>query len=474
MKLTSVVLVAMCSILLCHTATGQDEKPGLFAEYELTAKKIIDSAKSGNDAYMKLQELCDDIGCRLSGSPALDDAIRWAVQEMKDDGHENVRTEGVTIRKWVRGDESCKMISPRPLKIEMLGLGGSIGTGPQGITAQVVVVDSKEALDQLPDEAVAGKIVVFNAAMPRFSETNGSGYGQTVQYRKNGARWASERGGLAALVRSVTAYSLNSPHTGAMQYSGGPDVKKIPTAAISVEASTLLARLQARGIKPRVKLYMEAKDHGEAPSANVLAEIVGSEKPEEIVVIGGHIDSWDVGTGAHDDGTGCVTAMEALNLIRKLGLKPRRTIRVVLWTNEENGTAGAMNYLNRHKDEIHVAGIESDSGGFSPEGLSIQMEDEKKEEVAGEQLTEMLRLLQPINATRMKAGFSGVDVSQLLSLGTACMGLNVDGRLYFNTHHTHADTVDKIDTDQLTDCVITMAVAAYVLADMPVRLGDSE
>ena len=455
-------------------AVAQDQPSEPFAKYGEVATQIIRSAREGNDSWLKLQELCDDIGHRLAGSESLEQAIEWAQKSMKEDGQENVRAEAVTVRKWVRGNEYCQLIEPRPLKIEMLGLGGSIATPPEGIEAPVIVVDSKEELDKLPDEAIRGKIVVFNAAMPRFSKTTGSGYGKTVQYRSNGARWASERGGVAALVRSVTAYSLNSPHTGAMRYSGGPDVKKIPTAAITVEAATLMARLQARGKTPVVRLYMEAEDQGEAQSANVLAEIVGSEKPEEIVVIGGHIDSWDVGTGAHDDGTGCVAAMEALNILRKLNLRPRRTIRVVLWTNEENGTAGALNYLNRHKDEIHVAGIESDSGGFSPEGLSVEMQDKRKEEVAAEQLAEILQLLRPINATRVKTGFSGVDVGPLKSIGTACMGLSVDGRLYFNTHHTHADTVDKINPGELTDCTITLAVAAYVLADMPNRIGETE
>lgn len=468
--------LAFVCLVVAVTPTGwcQDDFADSIASYTDVTKKIIDSAREDNDAWLKLQELCDDIGHRLGGSESLEQAIDWAVEELESDGQENVRTEGVTVRKWVRGNEFCEMVSPRRLRIEMLGLGGSIGTGKEGIEADVVVVSSKDELDALSDEAVTGKIVVFNAAMPRYSETSGSGYGQTVQYRTNGARWAAERGGVAALVRSVTAYSLDSPHTGAMRYSGGPDVEKVPAAAISVEAATLLARLQARGKTPRVKLFMEAHDAGEAPSHNVLAEIVGSEKPEEIVVIGGHIDSWDVGTGAHDDGTGCVAAMEALNILRKLGLKPRRTIRVVLWTNEENGIAGALNYLNRHQDEVHVAGIESDSGGFSPQGLSIDMEDKRKEEVAADQLREILKLLQPINATRVTTGFSGVDVGQLKPLGTACMGLSVDGRLYFNTHHTHADTVDKVDPDQLTDCAITMAVAAYVLADMPGRLGEKE
>jgi carboxypeptidase Q len=378
---------------------------------------------------------------------------------MKDDGQENVRSEKVTIRKWVRGNESCELVEPRPYKFDMLGLGGSIGTPAEGISAEVIVVDDKEELDSLADDQIAGKIVVFNKAMPMYSEIDGSGYGRTVAYRSNGAKWASERGGVAALVRSVTAYSLVSPHTGAMRYDA--EVAKVPTAAISVEAALMLKRFQNRGIKTIVKLKMEAKDEGEAPSANVVAEIVGTEKPEEIVLIGGHIDSWDVGQGAQDDGAGCVAAMEALNIIRKAGLKPKRTIRVVLWTNEENGLAGARSYLARHQNENHVAGIESDSGGFKPQGLSIDLEDEDKEQIALTQLTEILQLLKPLGATRANTGYSGADVGQLKQLGTACMGLEVDGRLYFNTHHTWADTV-----------AITLAVTAFVFADMPNRLGD--
>ncbi|MDG1875406.1 MAG: M20/M25/M40 family metallo-hydrolase [Mariniblastus sp.] len=438
--------------------------------YQDIASKIIKAGRKGNDSYLKLQELCDDIGNRLSGSESLEQAIRWAQESMKEDGQENVRAEKVTVRKWVRGKESCELIEPRPFKLDMLGLGWSVGTPQAGITAETIVVNDKAELDSLSDEQVKGKIVVFNKAMPQFSEIDGSGYGETVTYRSNGATWAAERGGVAALVRSVTAYSLASPHTGAMRYDA--NVKKIPAAAISVEAATMLRRLQDRGIKCVVKLQMEAEDQGDAESANVVAEIVGSEKPEEIVLIGGHIDSWDVGQGAQDDGAGCVAAMEAINILRKLNLQPKRTIRVVLWTNEENGLAGARSYAARHTQDDHVAGIESDSGGFKPEGLSIDMQDEDKQEIAFEQLKSVLKLLAPIGATRVKKGYSGADVGQLKTLGTACMGLNVDGRLYFNTHHTWADTVDKVRPKELTDCAITLAVAAYVIADMPNRLGE--
>jgi carboxypeptidase Q len=453
------------------SAKGPKVTISVFDPYKPIAKKIIEAGQADNDAYLKLQELCDDIGNRLSGSQGLEQAIEWAQKSLKADGQENVRTDKVMIPKWTRGKEYCEMTVPRNYKIGMLGLGGSIATPKQGIEAEVIVVKDKEELDSLKDEQIKGKIVVFNFPMPPYSPSKGSGYGAAVQYRSNGAIWAAERGAVAVLIRSCTAYSLNSPHTGAMRLYPA-DSKKIPAACITIEGATLLDRLQKRGKKPKVKLYMEAQSHGLVAGANVLAEIVGSEKPEEIVVIGGHIDSWDVGTGAHDDGAGCVAAMEALNILRKLKLRPRRTIRVVLWTNEENGIAGARNYLERHQKEKHVAGIESDSGGFAPQGLSVDMKDEQKQEIAAAQLTEMLKLLKNINATNVRTGFSGVDVGQLKQIDTACIGLQVEGRRYFNTHHTRADTVDKVDPKELGDCAITFAVAAYVLADMPGKLGE--
>lgn len=465
----SIVIGILASIGFAPWAAAQSSGFRI-EDYRDTADRIIAAGREKNDSWLKLQELCDDIGNRVSGSPALEQAIEWAQASLKADGQENVRAEEVTVRKWVRGNESCELVSPRSMKINMLGLGGSVGTPKEGITAEVVVVKDKGELDALPDEVIRGKIVVFNFAMPKYSVEKGSGYGAAVQYRTNGAKWASERGAVAALVRSVTAKSLNSPHTGAMRYGGSET--RIPAAAITVEGALMLERLQARGKRPTVRLIMEATDAGMAPSANVLAEIVGSEKPDEVVVVGGHIDSWDVGQGAQDDGAGCVAAMEALNILRKLGLRPRRTIRVVLWTNEENGSAGAQTYLAKHQNETHVAGIESDSGGFSPQGFSLELKDESKGELAVKQLAEILQLLTQLEATSAKLGGSGADVGELAVLGTPCLGLDVNGALYFDTHHTDADTVDKVDRRELSDCAVALAVMTYVLADMPGRLGD--
>ena len=471
----SILVVFFAMHLVAESIIAQDANESFentIADYKAVVDRIIKSARAENDSYLKLQELCDDIGARLSGSPQLDQAVEWAQSRMEADGHENVQAERVMVPRWVRGNEWCKMTAPRELDLPMLGLGFSVGTPAEGLAAEIVVVASKEELDALDDEEIQGKIVLFNFPMRQFSPEEGTGYGEAVQYRSNGAKWASERGAIAALVRSVTAYSLQSPHTGAMNYGGAAGQKKVPAAAITTESAMMLARLYKRGKRPAVKLYMEARDEGMVPSANVVGEIVGTEKPEEIVVIGGHLDSWDVGQGAQDDGGGCVAAMEALNILRKLELKPRRTIRVVLWTNEENGAAGAKSYAARHADEVHVAGIESDSGIFRPEGLSIEMEDGNKQVIAVKQLQTIVNLLEPIGASRSSNGFSGVDVSKLKPLGTPCMGLQVDRRFYFNTHHTTADTVDKVSPKDLTDCSITLATAAFILADMPGRLGE--
>ncbi len=438
---------------------------------EEVSEKIRTAALENEGAWKKMEELCDGIGARLSGSEALEKAIQWALETMKREGHENVRAEKVMVPCWVRGKESAFLLAPRKSPMEILGLGGSIATPPGGIVAEVEVVRNEEELEEL-GKGAKGKIVLFNNPMPPYDPKKGSGYGRTVRFRVNGARLASAHGAVAVLVRSVTAHSLRTPHTGGMNY--GDAKKKIPAAAITTEDADIIARLRARGVSVKVRLEMEAKDRGLVPSANVVGELRGREIPEEVVVIGGHLDSWDVGEGAHDDATGCVMAMEALTILRKLNLTPRRTIRVVLYTNEENGLAGARQYVKDHAGEIenHVAAIESDSGGFRPLGFSVEMKDPEREARAAEQLKQILERLSPIGATEVRRGFSGADVGRLKSGGVACLGLRVEGSKYFDYHHTPADTLDKVDPKELNLCVTAMATLAYALAEMPGRLGD--
>lgn len=440
--------------------------------YQGQADRIIDAVMAGNDAWRKMEELCDDIGHRLSGSPQLEQAVDWAVATMRREGQENVRKEEVTVPHWVRGSESLMLTKPRRESLPILGLGGSVGTPAEGITAPILVVADEEELEALADQ-VRGKILLFDNPMPEYHPQKGSGYGTTVRFRSRGAQLAAKHGAVACLVRSVTATSLRSPHTGAMRYSD--DGVKIPAAAISTEDADLLSRLQARNVATMATLKMEARTLPPAVSHNVIGELRGSSLPDEIVVIGGHIDSWDVGTGAHDDASGCVTAMEVINVLRKLKMIPRRTIRVVLWTNEENGLAGGKEYAKRHADELanHVAAIEMDSGAFRPKGYSLECANKKREQVALEQLRDITSLLSSIGVNEAKIGGSGADVGAMREAGVVLMGHQVEGSIYFDYHHSHADTLDKVDPTELSRNVAVMATVAYVLADMPQRFGES-
>jgi carboxypeptidase Q len=470
MKKYSLILAVSALFLVSQDSFSQEKK--VVDVRRATIEKIVAAALKNNDSYKKLQELCDDIGARLSGSDALNQAIEWALNTFKADGQENVRKEDVMVPKWVRGQESATMLEPRLYKLSMLGLGGSVGTPKSGVTGEVIVVHSRAELEKLGDR-VKDKIVLFNVAMPKYDPIKGAGYGATVSYRTSGAHWAAKQGAVAALVRSVTAHSLQSPHTGGMRYRDG--VKKIPNAAISVENAELLDRLTKRGKKVVVRLKMEAKNHGLAKSANVLAEIKGHEKPEEIIVIGGHIDSWDVGQGAQDDGGGCVMAMEALNVIRKLKLRPRRTIRVVLFTNEENGLAGARQYAETHKAEMknHIAAIESDSGSFQPLGFNVDHRNPDRKSAALARVQEILNMVPDLKGKvplKSRLGYAGADIGPIKFFGATTLGLWVEGSKYFDYHHTHSDTVDKVDPKELSRGTALMAAMVYTLADMPGRL----
>ena len=447
--------------------------PSIADAYRAQADKIIGAALAGNDVYRKLEDLCLLIGHRLSGSPQLERAIDWAIEALKKDGQENVHREKVMVPHWVRGAESATILEPRSATLTMLGLGGSIGTPPEGITAPVVVVADEEGLDKIGDEA-KGKIVLFDNLMPPYDPEKGSGYGATVEYRSRGASRAAAKGAVGVLVRSVTARSLRSPHTGALRYDDAN--AKIPAVAVSTEDAELIARMVARKIPVTVSMKIEAGTLDDTPSANVIGELRGSTQPDEIVVIGGHLDSWDVGQGAHDDGGGCVMAIEAINVLRKLQMIPRRTIRVVLWNNEENGLAGGKAYAKEHESELpkHIAAIESDSGTFQPTGYSVECADHDRESVAEHQLRDLVRALAPLGSMRVDTGHSGADIGPMRSAGVVLMGHNVEGSKYFDYHHTAADTIDKVDPMDLSKNVAALATVAYILADMPERLGEGK
>lgn len=420
--------------------------------YREPATRLIGEAMATRFAWERLAYIGDTFGNRLSGSQSLEDAIQWAVSEMKKDGLENVHTEPVKVPHWVRGQETAEIVSPRRQKIVMLGLGNSIGTPAAGIEADVLTVRSFEELDASGGQ-VKGRIVLFNVPF--------TSYGETVQFRSTGPSRAASLGAVAVLVRSVGPPGLRLPHTGALRYADG--VPQIPAAAISTEDADKLQRAQDRGITPRVLLKMEAKFLPDADSFNVIGEIRGRERPDEVVVVSGHFDSWDVGTGSTDDGGGCVVSWEALRLMKKLNLRPRRTVRVVLWTNEENGTRGALAYRDRHREELsrHVLMFESDSGVFKPTGFGFT-----GSEAARARVTDIATLLKGIQADRISAAGEGADIGPSVQAGNIpALSLDVDGN-YFLIHHTEADTIDKIDPMDMSRASAAIAVMAYVIAEM--------
>ena len=447
--------LVLASALVLVAAVPQGAQAQISSAQRDAARRLIAAATANHDAYARLGELVDAFGHRITGSVALEQANDWILEQMKADGLQNVRGEPVMVPHWVRGRESLDLVLPRPRKLPMLGLGGSIATPPGGIRGEVLVVSSYDDLAARADEA-RGRIVLFDVPF-----TN---YGQTVQYRSGGAIAAAKVGAVASLIRSVASGSMQSPHTGNMNYEEG--VTKIPHAAITVEDAQMLHRMQDRGERIEVLLQMEAQRLPDAPSRNVMGEIVGSEFPDEVIVLGGHTDSWDVGQGAMDDAGGVVAAWEAVRLIKELGLKPRRTIRVVGWTSEENGGPGGRAYAAAHADEKHVLAMESDGGVFKPQGFGFTGSDE-----AFAIIQEIGKLLEGIGAGNMTRGGGGADIGPLMQRsGVPGMGLNVDGTRYFWYHHSDADTLDKLDPDDVALCVATMAVVAYIVADLPEAL----
>ena len=422
------------------------------------AKKIAAHSKGKTRAWDRLAEMTDTYGHRLSGSKALEDAIDWTIDVMKADGLKNVRREKVMVPKWVRGKESLHVVAPFKRELDVLGLGMSVGTGGK-LRAELAVVNHVDEIAKTPKGSLKGKIVLINQRMPPYDKKNhDSHYGETVKARTAGATEAAKAGAVGVLVRSVTAMSLGTPHTGSLSY--GDKAKKIPAAAVTHEGAEMLARAAKRG-KVKVSLSMGAKLVGDVPSGNAIGELVGTQKPEEIVVIGGHIDSWDVGTGASDDGAGCLIAMEAALLLKEAGLEPKRTIRVVLFTNEENGLRGGLAYFNAHGKETHVGAIESDAGSGEPWGFSVKTQDKTAERG----VLALANVFKPVKANHIIAGWGGADISPLTKAGVLSMALIPDTTHYFDLHHSPADTVDKIDPAHIQGNAAAMAVMAYILAN---------
>jgi carboxypeptidase Q len=453
----SFVALALGAVLVAVSAQTIASPHAWLTPLREDSSRLINAATEDDFAWRRLAELTDRHGARLSGSENLTRAIEWAVRTMKADGLDNVHTERVMVPRWVRGRESAELIDPPRSAVTIVGLGGSVGTSPAGLEAEVLVVTS---FDDLRGKAVdaRGRIVLFNVPF--------SGYSETVTYRTDGARAAAQHGAVAVLVRSIGPIGLRTTHTGSVQYT--PGQAPIPAAAVSAEDGNRIARLSARGRFVRMRLMMEGRLEPDVESANVIAEIRGREKPDEIVLVGGHLDSWDVGAGASDDGVGCVVTWEALRLMKKLGLKPRRTVRVVLWTNEENGLRGAAAYAEQHAAEAanHVLALEADSGVFTPAVLGFS-----GSAAARAIISQVVSLLAPLEFPEVTSGGGGADIGPIAQAGNVpTMAYLGDASRYFVIHHSAADTVERITPEEVSRAAAAVAVVAYAVAEMPDRL----
>jgi carboxypeptidase Q len=448
---------AALAALLGAAVAQAGHAQNLTEQYQATADKLIAAALADREGYDRLTYLCYRIGARLSGSPALDRAVQWSAEQMKAAGLSNVRIIPTKVPHWERGAESARMLAPIDKPLHMLGLGMSVGTPPGGVTADVVAVENFDDLAKLGKEKIQGKIVVYNEEY--------RGYGPTRVYRATGAARAAAYGAVAALVRSATPLAMQIPHTGEMNYD--ETQPKIPAAAISPEDAMMIAKLYGQGVPVRVHLEMGARMLPDADSGDVIGEIPGKTHPEQVVVIGGHLDSWDVGQGAQDDGASIIACLQALAIIHKLGLEPQRTLRVAFWVNEENGGRGGEAYRAWVGDKIkdQVAAIEMDGGAEAPRGYGAGVDDHSLE-----MLSQIAKLLEKIGAGEIRPGGGGSDIQPLVRDGVAGLSESTVGTHYFDWHHTEADTLDKVNIDDFRKNVASLAVMSFALADMPERV----
>ena len=454
----------LLALLVAGSAHAQTISPA--EPYAAAAARIVQAALADSAGYDRVAYLADTFGPRLSGSDALEASIDWILDAMRADGLENVRGQPAMVPTWVRGAESATLVTTSGgVDLPMLGLGGSVGGS---VEAEVLVVGSFDELTERADEAV-GRIVLFDVPF--------TSYGQTVAYRVGGAAAAAEAGAVASLVRSVGPTGLSTPHTGTMRYGEG--IPEIPHAAVTIEASEILRRIQDRGDRPVVRLEMEAQTLEDRLSRNVIGELRGREAPDEVVIAGGHIDSWDVGQGVHDDLAGCVVTWEAVRLLNRLGLRPRRTIQVALWTNEENGLRGAATFrdsLGADLSHIQLA-LESDSGVFEPVGFGYGGSAEGQAMLAA-RVDPLIAGVVTHDAEAgppgVTLGGGGADIGPMMRDGVPGLSLRTDNGDYFVYHHTPADTLDKLDANHFQRAVAMTAILLYVAAEMPERLPHGE
>lgn len=457
MRVRAAVTVAFAIGAMVALVSAQTQSDWL-DPYRVPVSRLIAEATRDDFAWRRLAELTDTFGSRLSGSANLAQAITWAAATMQADGLEHVRTEPVTVPHWVRGVESAEVVGAVRRPLAVLGLGGTVSTPPGGVEGEVLVVTS---FDDLRERAasVRGRIVLFDVPF--------STYNETMVYRTGGASAAARHGALAVLMRSVGPPGLRTPHTGSVQYAA--DTARIPALAVATEDADALARLAEGGRRVRVRIVTGGRYEPDAPSANVVAEIRGRERPSEVVLLGGHLDSWDVGTGASDDAVGCIVTWEAVRLMKRLGLRPRRTVRLVLWTNEENGLRGAEAYAARYGRSAgdHVFALEADLGVFEPASLAFTGSIGARMTLA-----QIGTLLAPLGLSDIGPGGGGADIDPIAAAGKVpAMAYLGDPSRYFVVHHTQADTVDRIAPAEVSKAAAAIAAVIWVVAEMPERLA---
>lgn len=424
------------------------------------ARMLKQQALESDIGYDIVESLTTEVGPRLAGTEAEARARDWAQKKLTSLGFTEVREEPFDMPTWVRGGEIAEIIAPFPQRLTVTALGGSVATESNGLEAELVFVKDLFALKALPAESLDGKIVYVGHHMRKTQD--GSSYGYSVPLRRDGASVAAKKGALAVLIRSIGTSNHRFAHTGQMAYEDG--VRKIPVAAVSAPDADQLERIFKRGKEVKIKLLMTPAMLGPQQSGNIIADIKGSEKPEELVILGGHLDSWDQGTGAVDDGAGIAITTAAAKLILDLGIQPKRTIRLIHWGAEEVGLLGAKAYAAKHKDNIdnHIVGAESDFGA----GPIYQVTSKVSEDSLPIVQTLAQELFSLGIAQGNNKGYNGPDLIPLKNLGMPGIGLRQDGRDYFDLHHTPDDTLDKIDPEALRQNVAAYVVYAWIMANI--------
>jgi carboxypeptidase Q len=461
---------ALCLAQEASPSPTPSPTPPLYSPQTLSdLKKVQETALKSDYAYHQVAHLCNNIGPRLTGSVQAQKAVDYVAGELKALGLE-VQLEKLMVPHWVRGEETAALIQfpgmaeKTTQKIVLCALGSSVATPAEGLTADVIVARDFDELEALGKDKVAGKIVLFNYHFDKQMAAQsraGDAYGQAVKYRSEGPVAAGRLGAVACLIRSVGGADYRLPHTGNTDYKN--DMPKIPAGAVTAEDADLIAALVPQGTV-KMKLVLTPQTLPDEPSFNVIGDIKGSEHPEQVVIVSGHLDSWDLGTGAIDDGAGVAVSMEVANVIQKLKLRPKRTIRIIAWMNEENGLVGGKTYAKDHEKEIanHFAAMETDGGAGHPLGINYGSKADAKGF-----FEPLAKILQSSGASILQfAQHPGADISPLTKLGVPGFSPIQDNRTYFNYHHTAADTLDKIVPQELAENAAVNAVTAYALANL--------